>query len=775
MTKNKTTARTLNWPAAVLIFALAFVSFYASSYFSSGCRGMLGYETKDTLAHLQSYFNSARQGSSLYWDPVYLQYTPRFPQAPIASPVTLFFVLLARWRIVSSLEGLMPVYLSVLALIQIGCALTMYFFLRRSGLGFWPGITGGLVYAYNHQTLAFGIIHGYERISAVLLAPLFILAFLRLLESPPGTTRRKFFTAAAGLLVGLALVSNGDVKPSAFFCFFLVIAAVFHRPFRWRNLLSLALVFILAAGIFGVQGLPTLYSLPESDRGEEPVAEMMDYSLPPGKLLSTHLWTGFTDRPDYPWENTAEFSMTMMPLVILGLFFLRRHRWRNIFLAALVFSLLWMTGKHLPTAPFQGWLMRLTAIRHPNRIAVLLYFVYGFLAAVGLQGLIERGFRRFWPAIGLLIIPAAMLALMVSGVGPVPFRYIACSLLSCLMLGVIGRRILPASASAWIVVFFMLERTTVFRPPEKTRITDPTAYYTFGEIYRHHPRVEAILADPDHRRWRAFFGAKEYPDLHSHNLYLNAFVDGIRPVFPYFYLDEKSRRVSEIQEVIFSDWSHPMWNLLNVRYFVDLEGYFDLWDEEDISREGLESLVRVDEHVRINPRAEDELFIRYRREAVESDDRFLEALRTGRLDLENTAYLNGIDPGIEFPENVPAAWPEEKIEVRERKPDGVTARVALARPGVLVFSEIWFWPWRVTVDGEERPLRRAYHILQAVELEAGEHEVRVYFHSRHPAFLIPSLVSVVLIVVLGCYCLVQYRRINSPRRRINSATNESIK
>ncbi len=742
------------WPAALLISTLAFLSFYFNAYFSSGYRGMLGYENKDTLAFLQSYFNSALQGSTLLWDPVYLQYTPRFPQAPIYSPITQLFVGLVRAGFPPELESFMPLYLLVLALIQIGCTLTMFFFLRTAGFGFWPSIVGGLIYSYNHQTFAFGINHGYERISAVLMVPLFLMAFFRALESRPGSSRRRFFTAAAGLLTGLALVMNADIKPTAFFLIFLALVGLFYRPFSRKNLITVGAIIALALGIFAVQALPTIYSLPGQGRGAESVAAIMDFSLTPAQMALTHFWTGLTPRWDYHWENTLEFSLSLLPLVMIGLAALFRHRWRNIFLAALAFSFLWILGKYSPLAALQGWVMQLTALRHPVRMAMLLYFCYAFLAALGTETILRNPPRWFWLAF-LLIIPLFGLGLRMSGTGDIPLRFIVFSLFSCLVLLGIGAKRLPTKSVAVLVIFFILERTTVGIPPEKTTVTDPTVYYPLEEIYRHHPRVKSILENPEHRRWRAFFAAKEFPEKNAFNLYLNAFTDGIRPIFTYLYIEEEMTKVREVQEVIFDDWSHPMWSLLNVKYFVDLEGYFDLWGEEYTSRTGLESLIRVDEHVRVNPRSEEELFVRYRRRHVETDEWFLEGLRAERLDLENTAYLDGVDPGIPIPGDEAVDRGGEEIEILERKPDEIIARVRLPRPGVLVFSEFWFWPWRVTVDGESRHLRRAYHILQAVELEAGEHMVSFYFNSRHPAFLIPVVVSIGLIVILGLYCLVQ--------------------
>jgi hypothetical protein len=738
--------------------ALAFGAFYGRAYFSRGYRGMLGYENKDALTQLMAYANSAQQGSTLYWDPVYFQYTPRVPLSPISSPVTGLLLLLVRTGWCAGLSRLLPAYLLVLALLQIGCALTMSVFLRSAGLGFWPSALGGLVYAYNHHTFAFGIRHGYERISAVLLAPLFVAAFLRALDSPPGSPRRRLFAAAAALGAGIALASNGDVKPAAFFCFFLALAAIFYRPFSRRHLALLAAVLVLAAGISVGQILPTAYSLPEQGRGAEGVAEVMEFSLTPAQMVLTHLWTGFTPRRDYPWENTAEFSMSMMPLVLLGLAALFRHRWRNIFLAALAFSCLWMMGKYTPLAPLQGWVMKTAALRHPARMGMLLYFCYGFLAALGVQSLRARAPRRalVW---SLFLIPLAMLALRLAGAGEIPPRFILCSFLSCSLLALLAAGVLPARAVGLAALFFILERSTVFTPLEKTTVTDPTVYYPFDEIYRAHPRVQAILSDPRHGRYRAFFGAGDLPGLFSHNLYLNAFQDGIRPIFPYLYIDEEMRRVREIQEVLFSDWSHPMWGLLNVRYFVDLDRYFAVWGEADSSRRGLESLAPLDERVRENRGAEEELFVRYRRRRVESDGWFLDSLRSGDLDISAVAFLDGISPEIAIPAEGDVPFGGEKIEIRDRRPDEVVVSVTLPRPGVLVFSEFWFFPWSATVDGRPRPLRRAYHVLQAVELDAGEHLVRFYFNAHHWKFVLPALFSAVLLVVLAVYMIRQRRRL----------------
>ena len=50
-------------------------------------------------------------------------------------------------------------------------------------------------------------------------------------------------------------------------------------------------------------------------------------------------------------------------------------------------------------------------------------------------------------------------------------------------------------------------------------------------------------------------------------------------------------------------------------------------------------------------------------------------------------------------------------------------RVTLDRPGILVVSEVYYPDWKATVNGQPAKLLRANHVLRAVALPAGTHEV----------------------------------------------------
>jgi len=740
----------------LLISTLAFLAFYWNAYFSEDFKGMLGYELKDTLTHLNAHFRAVSQGGTLYWDPDYLQYTPRMPQVPINSPITIFLLLLHKILRFSEGRLFLGFLMGILALIQILCVYTMYLFLRYLRLNFMPAVIGGLCYAYNYQTFVYGIKHGYERISAVMLAPLFLLTFIKSLDEGLSSARRRVYAALTALLLGVTFISNGDVKPTFYFCIFMVVTAFFMKPFRMRNVISLLLIFILAGGIFLVQALPTYYALQEMARGHESLTSIMDFSLRPIKLLLTHISTNFTDRPDYPWENTAEFSLSLMLLVILGLFHLFGHRMRRIVLVTLGVCFLWVMGKYTPLSPFLGHFMKLFALRHPGRILILLYFCYAFLAALGVKHLSSSRYNRRIVA-GLSLLPIALFVLSILQPGKIPVRYILLLMGSYLVIFLVVFGILKKKFIWLISLFFILERATLFSTLEESNICDPTKYYTYGEIYSAHLRIKAILADPDHKNYRAFFGAEDFPDLFSHNFYLNAIQDGIRPIFPYFYFDEEMLRVKDIQEVIFADWSNPGWDLLNVKYLVDLDKYFASWDEEDTSKKGLEHLKVVDEHVRINPGVEKEVFVRYQAQLTD-DESFLKGLAAGKLDVKKIAYLNDADDSSLIKSTPKEIGGKEELSIIGRKTDEITIEVTVPRPAVVVFSEYWFFPWGVEIDGRKARLLRTYNVLQGVRIPAGRHRVRFYFNSRHWKFVLPFLISYGLMISLAIYAWYWYRR-----------------
>lgn len=735
------------------VLLAAFLAFYGRAYFSPGAQGMLGYELKDTLAQLAGYARALGEGGTLLWDPDYFQYVPRLPQAPLQSPLTWAMLGGKVLGVYSGLDGMLAMLLALLALVQTAAAGTMYFFLRSRKLSPGGSLVGGLAYAFNHQTFVFGIRHGYERIGAIALLPLAAWAVYRLFESEGGR-RFRGLTGLSGLLLGLCFTLNGDVKPTAFFCFFFLLLAL-CRPRRVQNLAALGAVFLLAAGVFLAQALPTYYGYREMNRGAETPESRLDFSLAPRDLLLTQISTEFSPRPDYPWENTAEFSMTLMVSVLLGLISWRSLPERREILAGIVFALVWMMGKHTPLAGPLGWLMGVTGLRHPARAAFLLYFFYAFLAAHGLTRLRDQHPSR--AALGLIfLLPLGILVLRLLGPKAFSWRLAVCPALGAASVWAGSRFGFSRFVPGVFILLFLLEQTTLFASLEEGNRGDPTGYRTFARIYSPQPREADLLERPDAGDYRTFFASRDFPGFFSHNYYLPgvAAPGRVRPIWPYFYLDEEFVRVAEVKGVMLEDWAHPFWDLLRVKYIVDLERYFSDWDEEDVSRKGLEHLRRLGPHLWLNPGCEEaDVFVRFRARILEPEEFFRRA-RSGALELADVAYL---EPGAEDFE-LPGPEGEAAVKILDRAPGRIRAELSLDRPGIAIFSEYWFFPWKARVDGQAASAFPINHILIGALVPEGKHTVEFYFDFRHPAFLVPILFSWGLAIFLSVYSFLNLRQ-----------------
>ncbi len=174
---------------------------------------------------------------------------------------------------------------------------------------------------------------------------------------------------------------------------------------------------------------------------------------------------------------------------------------------------------------------------------------------------------------------------------------------------------------------------------------------------------------------------------------------------------------------------HPALNMLNMRYLI----------------------VQADQPPLRNPHAL-------------GDGWFVDEVRTVKNADEEITALGTIDPKR-------VALVDERftkdIDISAAKPDS-TASVSLkgtwrlndmrytvksANGGVVVFSEIWYGPdWYAEIDGQPATYGRADYVLRAMNVPAGEHEVRFYIMSK-PFTTGGQLASIsswaLLLVVLG--------------------------
>lgn len=90
-----------------------------------------------------------------------------------------------------------------------------------------------------------------------------------------------------------------------------------------------------------------------------------------------------------------------------------------------------------------------------------------------------------------------------------------------------------------------------------------------------------------------------------------------------------------------------------------------------------------------------------------------------------------------------------------------------SKGGIIVFSEVYYPGWTVTIDGEEAPLGRANYILRALQIKPGSHHIVLDFHPQtlKTTETIAYIASAVFLLILLAAAIAALRR----RRQQNEA------
>jgi hypothetical protein len=98
-------------------------------------------------------------------------------------------------------------------------------------------------------------------------------------------------------------------------------------------------------------------------------------------------------------------------------------------------------------------------------------------------------------------------------------------------------------------------------------------------------------------------------------------------------------------------------------------------------------------------------------------DEALRLLGNGDVDVSAAVILDR-RPSVE-----PVSAEGASVEVTSIDFNEVRMRSSAGQPFIAVLSEVYYPDWKATVDGEPLEVMRANHILRAVSLPAGDHEV----------------------------------------------------
>jgi len=130
----------------------------------------------------------------------------------------------------------------------------------------------------------------------------------------------------------------------------------------------------------------------------------------------------------------------------------------------------------------------------------------------------------------------------------------------------------------------------------------------------------------------------------------------------------------------------------------------------------------------------------------------------GKLDLRHEAVADA-----KFKEQLGEAVVQDTasiVTITAYEPNELKYDVNSDKGGVIVFSEIYYPGWTVTVDGQPAELGRVNYILRALNVKPGKHEVVLTFKPKSvetTETIAYVSYAILLLVVLGAIFM-EYRR-----------------
>ena len=169
----------------------------------------------------------------------------------------------------------------------------------------------------------------------------------------------------------------------------------------------------------------------------------------------------------------------------------------------------------------------------------------------------------------------------------------------------------------------------------------------------------------------------------------------------------------------------PLLDMLNVRYIVVARSL--LWDRADVVAIATGRTVAYqDGEVTVyeNPTAYDRAWIVH---DVRPDDGGggLFQIASGMVDGHRVAFVDGEPPPVILPDPTLAA--SEFVTITHYEDDALSASVAAASPGLVVFSEVYAEGWRAYVDGQEVDIVRTNEALRGVPVPGGRHTIEMRY------------------------------------------------
>lgn len=357
-----------------------------------------------------------RAGEIRFWNP-YVHEGERV-LAPVSYPLDLLQALLPDERGFTLLMAL-HVPLAAIAFLALG---------RGSGLSRTAAAGGAIVYALGGFCLS--TVNLYFYLSAMAWAPLVVLA---LVHAARGGGRR---IAVASFLIGVALTTTGvEIVAQAVLAGLVLALSARTPPRAWRGL---GAAVALGGGLAAFALVPLSMLVEGSARAAGFAPDVVTgHSVHPITLVQvlvaglygdlsemTDRWWGQNFFPlGFPYILSLYIGPTVLALAMLGARLDRRFRIPlvGLALAALVVSLGHFVGLDGVVAAWPGPI----GLRYPSKAFFTVHFAAAFLAACGLDALLQaqRSWRLF-AALALALALPLVSAPMLPTISPGTFRWL---------------------------------------------------------------------------------------------------------------------------------------------------------------------------------------------------------------------------------------------------------------------------------------------------------------------------------------------------------------
>ncbi|HTY09023.1 MAG TPA: YfhO family protein [Candidatus Edwardsbacteria bacterium] len=655
-----------------------------------------------------------------------------------------------------------------------------YLFLRSRRIGGAAALIAGTAYMFTGSVVSLVFAGHDAKIIVSALLPWLLLFIGRTVD-----TRKLLWALAAGLVVGLALMSP-HVQMSYYLLLagLLYAAALIYARFTaqrsWRAVAVSAglgaVILAVGFGIYAVQALTLQQYLAQSPRGRSRGYDYAaSYSMPPEETIDA-VWPEFsglvdnaTDQSPTRWYwgrrdlklHTEYVGVVPVLLALLGLLYSRRKRLK-LFLALLAAAALIVAwGGFTPLYHLVYSLVPLMSkFRSPAMIFNTAAFAAAGLAALGVQALVDGApGRRLTAGLGIaagglllfgVVFSAAkdgitqlLEAFAAKGWGAqalwnsypemVTGYWIAFVLLlaGALLVWLLARRKLPLTwwtAAAALVIFLELWRVDShfikLVPP-------PDQYFAKDEV------VSAL--QKDHGLYRV------WPlQVHQSGNYLTLFglqtVGGEHP--------NPLRRYNEFVGAAEGRTLPDFHNLVQYPRFLDILGVKYLLMQSPVNHPDFVlsdscygGQVRIYRNTKALPRA----WLAGSCEVIAADDRILARMQRPDFDPARTVVLERQPAGFSGDAGR-AAKPAgtDSAVIEQYQPNVVAVAVRTAAPALLVLTDNFYPAWHAYVDGQLAECYRADYTFRAVAVPAGSHRVEFRYESRvYRSGLLISVLSLI--------------------------------